>query len=116
MSTVTPGIGSASVSRTVPVTVADATARPRAGAALHRHTIASHIAGDQNFDRIKAPPASPTEPALTNRKKLPRPQRLLRDGSLATPQCGKARWGYERGGGDSGRAARRMADGCARCR
>jgi hypothetical protein len=53
MSTATPGIGRPSVSLTVPVTVADVVVCPRAGTALNTHTIASHKAGDQNFDRME---------------------------------------------------------------
>ena len=54
MSTSTPGNTAPVWSLTTPLTVADVAVCPRAGAAaLNAHTIASHRAGDQNFDRMK---------------------------------------------------------------
>src|SRR5580765_2200262 len=105
MSTATPGTTRPLESRTIPVTLADATVCPRAEAAgEQKHTIASHKAGDHHFDRMKQ--------HLRRVRRDPPYTRLGKRGRiLSDPTCVRCQ---PRGGGDSGRSVRRMADCGAR--
>src|SRR5437588_239245 len=89
MVTATPGVISPLESRTMPLTVADVAVCARAGHADEQiHRSASNTAGDPTFDRMSNTSGRPEGPPDT--------------GSIGREER------YARGGGESGRAVRRV--------